>query len=100
MKTAEFMNIRSLEKTAVIAYFEQHTSDTSWLYIIRKAIDWCDSRIEKNLERFQKFVTLPKNECDAKFYYYFVCLQIYSALVSLEYCEIIGFLGILKVGIL
>lgn len=76
------MDLQSLKKSDVNIYYEQNESDENWRLFIRNASDWCFDHMDKNLERYQKMVKVSKEECDAKFTYYFSCVTIYTSMVS------------------
>ncbi|KAL7024436.1 hypothetical protein ACKWTF_013039 [Chironomus riparius] len=80
-KFFEKANVTSFEQSSMRNYFEKAILDQDWLTIMKNASDHCIESGLKHAEAAQLKLNVGKEECDARFLYFFECFVYYTKLV-------------------
>ena len=74
-------NVSSFDETSLRNYFENFITDHEWLPIIKNASDECVEKGLKHATSDQTDLGITKDECDAKFIFFYSCLSTHAKLV-------------------
>ena len=80
-KYFEKSNVTSFDQTSMRNYFENVITDQDWLTVMKNASDHCVELGLKHAESDQAKLNTSREECDARFLFFYECFLTYTKLV-------------------